>query len=327
MRGPRTPIACSVFLVALIAPSIARAGEGEREPGCTVRLDRTQGTAEPSDAWDRAREAVEQFTHETPGDCASIEIRTDHEGATVDLVTSDGRRARRHIDRSRDLAPLVKALLTVYPDVAEAPAVTAAHTDTTEAPVPAPAPREAADADAVEPTPPHSTTELFASLGAGLKVPLGDVASPMGQISAGVAVASWEITGFGRWELEHHQSEHETYGRTTLGALGGGAALGRRQALGPTVLTFGATFGVYATEQEQSGRRPAGSSRADDSFVDPRAGLYVGCLIPASAHLRTRAQVGGELAMIDHDGEQGRFPDVHPWSLGLTIGVDFGMAR
>jgi hypothetical protein len=279
---------------------------------CVVR------TQDTNRVWREAAHALEESVQTTPNDCAVIDIRADRHGAFVDLQTTDGREAIRHIVAPNELGPLVRALLTSVP---AAPAVEAAAATPSEVPPVIASPEPEADR-APEPVKARPI-ELFGGLAAGLKMQAGDDPTPIGRVHGGVSIGPWQLGGFGRWELEHHVDDQPRH--TSLASIGGGATFGRKQPVGPTEIVFGTSFGVFSVEGEAGGRR-SGTVHSENSVLDPRAGLYAGVVMPAVANLRSRVQLETELALVDHDAAQS-FPNVPAWGMALTLGVDFGVTR
>jgi hypothetical protein len=168
----------------------------------------------------------------------------------------------------------------------------------------------------------------FGSLSGGVRFPSSDAGGPLVQLAGGLTLDGWELGGFGRWEIEHRQSDDSEGDRTQSSALGGGALFGRRMLVGPGVLTLGGTLGVYGVEQELARRHHDPSSQsARETFIDPRAGAYAAFLVPTRANVRTRIQLGGELAMLEHTTTNALLTPAPRWGLGLMIGLELGQAR
>lgn len=315
-KGKVRSLAATLATAALWAPH-ADAAE------CKVRLS-------PADApggWAEAVHALAEELRAAPRDCAALDVQHDPHGAAVALETRDGRRALRRVERPAELGPLVRALLVTVPDAAEEPPAIPAEAP----PPPPPEPTSGGPApasDATPAAPPRSGVHPFTSLSGGVRFPSSDAGGPLAQLAGGVTLDGWELGAFGRWEVEHRQSETPETDHTANDAIGGGALVGRRLALGPGVLALGGTLAVYAVEQELSRHhRDASAPTAHESFADPRAGAYAAFLVPTRAPVRTRIQLGGELAALEHVPANALLTPAPRWSLGLTIGLELGEGR
>jgi hypothetical protein len=323
-----------IFVSAtLLVASTARA-----EGPCAVVLDGRERAAGAAEGWQSAVRDVEARVRASAGDCAGIEVTTDPSGAHVELTTRDGRTARRWIAEPGELVPLVHALLVASPLPGPGERVSSSDADPEASPAldlqmeqPSSAPPEGG-ADVVPSPPPgaRSRAQVFVSFAAGLKVPSADGAAPFGQLALGVTHGRWDLGGFGAWELEHDLTEGRANGHTSLGAIGGGALVGRREQLGPTWLVAGGTFGLYAVDEDRGRRRSAvadghpADGHADESFVEPRAGAYVGVVFPRTARVRAKVQLGGEMALASHTPRSVLLPATPPWGLGLSVGLETG---
>lgn len=323
-RAPAGQVA--LRLVLALSPMVLSTSRASAAD-CLVRFDGAEAATDP---WEIAIRDLERDLRDAPNDCASIDIHSGPDGATIELRTRDGRQALRRVERPDELAPLVKALLVGLPELPEE-----ASRQTPDATTSSPALQpdsergsmvEAAQApDMLTAAPRARGPKPFGALGAGLELQPAEVGGAVGQILGGVTLGPWELGGFGRWELEHAEAEAHEAPRTVIGAVGGGALAGRRHALGPVLLAFGGTLGIYDVEEERGRRRrSAPFERVEQSFVDPRAGLYIALVAPASSRVRTRVQLGGEIAILEHASTTSVLPEVPRWGMGLTIGIELG---
>jgi hypothetical protein len=94
--------------------------------------------------------------------------------------------------------------------------------------------------------------------------------------------------------------------------------------LGPVVFVFGTTLGVFAATEELSRRGSAPGVRlhVQDSFADPRAGLYLGAVLPKTSRFRLRTQLDGEITLAAHASDMTALPTYAKWSLGLSLGAE-----
>jgi len=306
MRAGATRMAACAFAIGAFS-----ARRLDAAPACSVHFE---ATGAPTPEWTDALRDLEGFVRDAPGDCASIDVIAAADGAEVDLRTRDGRQAHRRILRPDELNPLVRALLVAGPP--DSPSTEQDDVTPTPAPpaswVTTPSERTVAS--------PKDGPALTASAGAGLALPSAVEAAPLVQLGGGVVTKAWELGAFGRWELEHVVRDDHDAGHTSLGSVGGGAAIGYRREVAPVTLVLGATLGAYSVEVEHARpHRGAATERTETYVLDPRGGLQLACVVPVTAAIRSRLQLGGELAVLDHS-------DVPRWHLGLTLGVEIGRA-
>lgn len=315
----------AAFVVAMACTSRAHA-----DASCDVRWD--AGGDAASEAWTRAlgdvRELVVARDH-PPSDCRSILVSSSAEGgATIVLVTTDGRTARRRIADPRDLQPTIEALLVS--DVAgPPPAASVAPARAEEELVAEPArdaPSPAADRETTRSPVPVDGPALLVGAGGGIKNSLhGDAVAAIGEAFVGVRISRWELAAFGRLESEHAADEDDDAGTRSLryAATGAGAMGGVRQPVGPLVLVAGARASLFAAEQERGSRRDtAPGARIRDRFLDPRIGLYAGCVFAELSRLRFRFQVDGDAGLVDHRAANADVGAVPRWNLAASIGAE-----
>jgi hypothetical protein len=318
---------------------MSTASNARADSACELRWE----SASVPDAWTDAlrdvRVLVGKLTRETT-DCRSITVSPDGLGATVVFTTADGRTARRRIADPAELRPMVEALLVFQPDPPRPPVDAGPPAVAEETPATPPAPTalapalatgEAADA------PRRVTTagpSMLLGAGAGVKGSFPrDMLAAVGQVFVGMSLEHWELAAFGRWELEHDarvapdaSARHLKYS-----ALGGGAMLGRRETVGPLIFVAGTRAAAFAAEEERSGHHDDGAAskppRAEEKFLDPRLGLYAGCIVSESSRVRFRIQVDADAGLVEHRAQLAELPNFPRWNLGISLGAETGLFR
>jgi hypothetical protein len=296
---------------------------------CELRFE----SASIPDAWaDVVRDVRTLVAKLTPAttDCRTITVIPEEDGATVVFTTADGRVARRRIADPRELRPTVEALLVFGPEPSISPS------DARPAPLPVsaveperestepPAPFDPPAKDAAKLDAKRDVLRPLVGAGAGVKGSFPrDTVSGVGQIFAGMSLEHWELAAFGRWELEHDAPPEASTGHDRFSSIGGGAMFGRREKLGPLVLIAGARAAVFNAEVERHGAHDeAHTGRVDRDFLDPRVGLYVGCILAESSRVRFRTQVDGDAGVLAHRTELAELPTLPRWNLGVSIGAE-----
>ena len=111
------------------------------------------------------------------------------------------------------------------------------------------------------------------------------------------------------------------------GAIGG-VMFGRRQPLGPIVLIGGARAAAFSAEVELAGASASKDMKRDnhrhDEFLDPRVGLYAGCMLSETSRLRVRMQVDGDAGVLVHRTELADMQAFPRWNLGVSLGAEAG---
>lgn len=324
--GPVAP-RCLAACVALATVAFSR--ELRAGSRCDLRLEDAGGDVE----WRVAAHEIEQTLAVEPSDCRSIVVTVDGASATVFFTTQDGRVAERRIAKPSELASLVHALLVSGLDET-APNVLGPSPAARRAPDGPAAPAIDGAQDAVPGWPADqshvsrnddaTSFRIFTAAAAGLKAsaPDADIA-PIVQFAASLALDRFELGGFGRWESEHAVGDGSG-AHARVSAVGGGLVGGRREAVGSVWILYGASVGAYATAVAR--RAPVGLEdgphRIRHDFVQPRAGVYLGVVVPASHRLRFRAMIEGDVAMVRDTGDVADLPRVSLWAMGLTLGAE-----
>jgi hypothetical protein len=296
---------------------------------CELRFE----SAVVPDAWaDVLRDVrglVAELTPDTT-DCRLITVSPDEHGATLIYTTLDGRSGRRRIADPRELRPAVEALLVMGQEPGVAVSAPVPPPELANAPNAPNAPASPPDGEATSargrrPSPASDEHSLVVGAGAGLKQSWpGDSIAAVAQFYAGAVVARWELGAFGRWEVEHDAATDAT-GRVRYSAVGGGAMLGRREPIGPFVLLVGARVALFSAEIERVLPREGQRDRKrHDDFLDPRLGLYAGCIFIESPKLRLRVQVDGDAGVVVHRAEYADLGPFPRWNLGVSLGAEAG---
>lgn len=324
-----------------VAASLAIARYAHAETPCEVRWTSAQSDALPSAIWADALHDVDRLvsTQTTNGtNCRAITVSPEGAGATVVFTTSDGREARRRIGDARELRPVVEALL-VSVDAAdvESPSRAASGSSLDVEGPPSDSARHAlmmtsssmiaSDVLKDRFVASSSAPRLLVGAAAGAKQSWpGDTVAALGQVFGGFAVLGWEVAAFGRWETEHDGQSDARTRRLRYGAIGGGAMVGRREALGPVLLIAGVRAAVFSAEVEQKAAagEVAHARKHDDEFVDPRIGLYTACIFAETSAVRMRVQVDGDAGLLVHRAEFASLAPFPRWNLGLSLGAEVG---
>ncbi len=304
---------------------------------CELRWESASVPEEWTEALRDVRSLVARLTADLT-DCRTLSVSPDDEGATVSFTTVDGRTARRRIGGPRELLALVEALLVNGRDPAPAPPPEPTTVAQTHASLPAdassePGPRslvafEAGEAARGSPLR-SEAPRLLLGAGAGVKGSFPrDTLAGVGQVFAGASFARWELAAFGRWELEHDAPSDANVRRLRFSAVGGGAMLGRREPVGPFILLAGARAAVLAAEEERVGHHDTGrEGKVFDDFLDPRLGLYAGCILLESSRVRFRVEVDADAGLVEHRTEVAELPGFPRWNLGISLGAETGLFR
>ncbi len=137
-----------------------------------------------------------------------------------------------------------------------------------------------------------------------------------------------ELAAFGRWELEHDAPADANARPLRYSAVGGGAMFGRRESIGPFIVLAGARAAVLAAEEERGGRRDASrEAKVSETFLDPRLGLYAGCIFLETSRVRFRVQVDADAGLVQHRTELAELPSFPRWNLGISLGAETGLFR
>lgn len=299
---------------------------------CELRFEGTSVSEAWSDVLRDVTVLVGRLTPETT-DCRTIAVLPDGGGATVVFTTVDGRTARRRIAAPRELHALVEALLVFGHD----PAPSADDRDArspADAPEPPPSRPTASTAPASiaalstldvkdSGLAKKSSSGLLLGAAAGVKQSWPrDTVAAVGQGFVGLSLPRWELAAFGRWEMEH-DAANDAGTRLRFSAIGGGAMFGRRETVGPLVLFAGTRAALFDAEEEtkHDDRREA---KHRSEFLDPRLGLYAGCIFAESSRVRFRVQVDGDAGLLVHRSDVAELPAFPRWNLGVSLGAEAG---
>lgn len=303
---------------------------------CELRIDGDPLPESWSGAVTDVRALVSKLTFDAT-DCRIIALVRDDTGLAVRFTTADGREARRHVTTPAELVPLVEALLVFRPDAEPLAAAPASEPTRAENDVPIAAativtidpavPLKDAK-DAKDPPLASATARPLIGAAAGVKGSFpDDRVAAIAQILAGITLRRWELAAFARWEIEHDAAPkpeaNAPPGKLRNSAFGGGVMLGRRQPVGPLVVIGGARAALFAAEQERAGQKKSqGQGAREDAFLDPRLGVYVGCILNESSRVRVRVQVDGDAGLMVHRSEVADLGAFPRWNLGVSLGAE-----
>ncbi len=259
-------------------------------PLCPVRLV-------PADAprpWAAAASALENTLRVTPTgdrDCLEVVVRaapspTDA-GASVEIITTDGRHGVRRLADARDLEPTVAALIvTISPGLPAAAA---------------PADGDAAIAVAA-PAPPSIPWGALVLAGAGARLVLPSAPAPAVELAAGGVRGSWELALVASWVPTFLGA-----GATAKAGYSSSAELGisvaQRRAVGArgtTDLLFGARASAAGMWNRTLGDDSVMEGAASGSFGDnpvtafavaPAFAAFLGASLPVFSFVRLRPQL------------------------------------
>jgi hypothetical protein len=298
-----------------MALALLIATPAQAEPSCEIRV------RPDARAWRAAVKDVDEVVRRAQGaDCQEILVEPDEHGATVRLTTHDQRTAIRRVARPTELFALVEALLVrvdeapvreaaVVPARAEPPAI--------EEPGLAPAPQVApAERDVAAPKTNEPTGELIA-LTAGAATGEGGVGT-IGMAQVGFLRENWELALAASIAPEHDTDRSHV----RASAYGGGALVARRFAVGPAVFFVGGDIGLYSASLEEGRRAVAGSAPVEDTILEPRTGLTLGCIAPMTARFRFRGQIDGQVGIFEHTRSAPELPSFSHVTLALTVGAE-----
>ena len=269
-------VGCALVLTA--SPSASRAAEPA--PECPIQL----APDDASDAWKAAVRSVEArgcVLAKEDGDCRAIVVRVVADGAVVELTTTEGKLAVRHVGAPSELAATVDALLVTVLEPALPPSVS---------PNPKPSTTTETPPRTVVIEAPAARTSLLLGLEAGARMGWpGRFVSPVLGGFAGVSLVRWEIGIFGRWETSYSSGIQPLPPGVQLSAVVAGVTFGRRIPLssGVALLAQAHLGGAIVSEEGSETNELHG-----DTEGESRAGLSVGLSLPHDAAVRFRPMFG-----------------------------------
>lgn len=288
--------ACGVALW----PATARAART-----CTVRL-----TPAGEPGWQAAADHL-QAVLSTPGahgDCGTVDIDVQDNGATLVFTTRDGRRAVRRLAAPSELEPTVEMLSVTGP-------------------APPPEKRVVIERDRYvavphAPVAPEKRPRIVYGASAGVRVGAETLLSPVLRAFGSIALGPWELGILSQWDVRYNQLVDAAPGVQSAWALAGGVTAARRQPLSDTVsLRAGADLMMAALDEESS------EHSVNEGRAEARVGAFVGAVLPRRAASRWRATLGADFCPT-HIGKSPTNLDGVPllpwWAFTLTVGVELG---
>jgi hypothetical protein len=292
-------------------------------------------------AWDEGVRVLRAWLRRTRDvDCSRVELRRERSGVRVAFTTIDGRRAERFVPSPRDLFPIVEALATTIPESTSA-AEAAGAAESAPSPI-ANARARLREPDANGDAPPGGAPPLGLVVDArgGVRLP-----GPVPCSSSGAATCTFAhlLIGLdvgvdlGRWELGVAAAFEPAYATLrgvapvglSITSYSASLSAGRYVPLGAVDLILGAAAGLlWTNELDESDNEPRGMSDPDTfAQVEPRAGIFVGALVPQTGGMRFRPQFAFDVTP-SHLGHAWTSPDAPVpglawWTASASIGVQW----
>jgi hypothetical protein len=250
--------------------------------------------------------------------CARVELGLERSAILVGVTLADGRSATRMIADSRDVVPVVEALLLVpapEPEP-EAPPAPGAKPTPKAAERPRPVRRILAPELTLQPPPAGSSrTGIEVSLAAGVRLGDGQSSLGLGAISF-LELSSW-LFGLGL-RADHYESPIEAYSVAELMALFGHRFRVHRAAVD---LVAGPALVLQADSTVEIG--PMGESRQTGTEPVPRLAFagHVHFGPPSSLHpfVGIEGEAGPTTVQDPHQS-----PQLPAWTLGVALGASVG---
>ena len=282
--------------------------------GCTLIVH----TSRPSPGWQAAADELRPALEDKSGDCASVELIVEENGAHVVFTTKDGRKAVRLLHEPRDLEPTVSALLVELPQeesAAKAPA--------------APPPVEPSR-NAVAPAPVSSQRVhliLNAEGGARLAGPGPLIGGTVG-LGATMSVSGWDVGVGAIWCPSYGLiGDSDDFRPATISSLGAGVLVGRREHVGRSMMLLaGANLSAAFEHESWKVTNGDGASLGHETERGQMlVGLYGGVVFPAKWKTRIRSTLGVDLDAT-HAGRTATTvegaPELPWWGVSLAVGVE-----
>jgi hypothetical protein len=293
-----------VWAVPAAAQSDPCAGAGvEAEPGLSAAHPALVGEVRRALA---DREGIEP--------CARVELGLERSAILVGVTLADGRSATRMIADSRDVVPVVEALLLVPAAEPEAEPTPAPAAKAVERPRPVRrilAPELTAQPLAVG----SSRTGIEVSLAAGVRLGDGQSSLGLGAISF-LELSSW-LFGLGL-RADHYESSIEAYSVAELMALFGHRFRVHRAAVD---FVAGPALVLQADSTVEVG--PAGESRHTGTEPVPRLAFAGHVHFGPPSSLHPFVGIEGEAGPTTVQDPQPS-PELPAWTLGVALGASVG---
>jgi hypothetical protein len=290
---------------ALAEPAPCTGAGVEAEPGLSA--------AHPA-LVDEVRRVLAQREGIEP--CARVELGLARKAILVGVTLADGRSATRAIADSRDVVPVVEALLLVPAPEPEPPP--APHAQTTQKPTERPrsvrriiAPELSAQPAPADP----SRSGVEVSLAAGVRLGDGQSSVGLGAISF-LELSSW-LLGLGL-RADHYESPSEAYSVMELMAPFGHRFRVHSAAVD---LVAGPALVLQTDSAVESG--PNGESRHTGTEPVPRLAFAGHVHFGPPSSLHPFVGVEGEAGPTTVQDPQ-RSPELPAWTLGVALGASVG---
>ncbi len=357
MPRQKTRLAAAAACLAMLASGSAPAAE----PVCIVRLFPPGA----DDAWRNAAIKLEQRVRTLPQgstDCQELDVDVVEGHATLTFVTRDGRKAVREVALPDDLVTTAEVLFVTLPPEpnpappaqppAAVPPPAPPPPPPPAAPPPPPPPVTLAPASVVLPPRPPATvpaadTErrgpgfLFGASG-GLRIGAPSaLASPALAVAVGAALWRWEVSARAQWDPAHVSMALALPDGFRLSWWAVMLSAGRREPIGPVILSYGALVGVAHLGWSAPLVAPPGGAEGmsgnnmgttapppttmEGDKTEPRIGLYFGTSLPRRSPFRFHTELCTDAIAT----RMGRGLEVDPsipplpwWSASLSVGVE-----
>lgn len=301
-------------VLSLVAAFVGATNAGAA--ACDVRVIPADGAPDWKQPLDELHRRLEGGAA-SDRDCREVLVDVSNRPARVTVITTDGRAATRPLDRPRELAAVVSALVVTVP-----------REEPTPVDLAAPGPVVIADTHVRG----GSRRELALEFAGGVHVAgPGALTAPMVAAAARTLLGSWELALAGTWDVRW-----STSGKTPadLSMSGGEASLlaGRRAVVGPLDLAGGLGVAVGYIRQrgtvidvQAQGDMRDNTDVVAGSRLDLRLGAYLGVVFPARWRARLRPQIAAELV----PGRVGRqesldpaLPELPSWAVTFALALE-----
>ncbi len=308
-----------LVLALALALALALSGANARAAtDCAVRLV-PENASEPWQIAVRNVDAEARVLAPADGDCSEIVVHVVADGAWIELTTTSGGHAARHVDTPDELEATVAAMLVRLPTESD---VGASHPKQ-PAPPPSPSPVLRGPVPALPPGGAKSTA-LILGLFAGVRVgwPYHFI-SPLVGGSAGLAFRNWEIGVFGQWEMNYASPAAPLPTGVQLWAIATGVSLSHRVPLsdGFTLVLAGHVGGAVVTEEGGETADGLGGTQSEG-----RVGVGIGIAAPKNSSIRIRPMLDFDMAPTrlrkSNQEIDPQLPTPPRWGISLTFALE-----
>jgi hypothetical protein len=254
-------------------------------------------------------------------DCRSVTVQVKDQQGLVTFVTRDGRRAVRQIASPGALLSVVEALSYTLPVVEPLPPPGEELRPNGPAPARAESPLASSNVVVV---PPATLSVILVGRGGGEVEPEGGFVSPVLSAAAAVSVGRWEVGVFGKWNPAYGVVGARSPADFQMSAWGVGVNVGKREPIGAMTIVAGGT--LSATVTTESGKDPSGELAFGPSQAEPRAGAYVGLVVPSHSRVRARPELSADVVAtrIGHGLTiDNNLPALPWWGATASVGLEW----